>query len=68
MNACSLLFNLLIGVALFLGKVSFDLKVDTTGLQSTNKTSAVVTMSRGNTHSHSEGMGYGEVNGVGRLA
>lgn len=59
MKACSLLFNLLIGVALFLGKVSFDLKVDTTGLQSANETSAVVTVNRSNnehTHLHTEGM------------
>lgn len=38
MKVRSLLLNLLIRVALFLGKVGFDLKVDTTSLQSRNKT------------------------------
>lgn len=47
-KACSLLVNVLIRVELFLGKVSFDFKVDATSLQSKNKTSAATTTDSGN--------------------
>lgn len=63
-KACSLLVNVLIRVELFLGKVSFDFKVDATSLQSKNKTSAATTTDSGNNYHtclRAKGLGYGEV-------